>query len=105
MRYVIALTENKKTISRVFARAPFFAIIEKGSTFTEVLENPFFEQTKGVGGKIVEFMVTVKSVSCFIAYEFGLKLKDAGDEHNVQFIVLSKRYKALNDIDELIKNQ
>lgn len=68
-KYVVAVLEDKKTISHVFARAPYFMIIENESIIKEVI-NPYVSYGGGAGPKAVEF-ISQYNPSYVVAGSFG----------------------------------
>jgi len=60
----IALAEDRRSISPVFARAPYFKIDG------EIVENPYREEAAGAGPKVAEFIAGF-GVSEVVAGGFG----------------------------------
>ncbi|RLJ01969.1 MAG: hypothetical protein DRP11_03620 [Candidatus Aenigmatarchaeota archaeon] len=54
MRVVVALSEDRRSVSPVFARAPYYAVVEDGRVI-EVVENPH-THAMPAGPKAAEFV-------------------------------------------------
>jgi len=56
-RKVIAVEEDKETVSGVFARAPYFKVVEDGRVI-EVVRNPYREAGGGAGPSAARFVAS-----------------------------------------------
>lgn len=68
-KYAAAVSEDKATISPVFARAPYFLIIENGN-ITQEIANPYVSTGGGAGPQAVE-LISQYGPTYVVAGSFG----------------------------------
>lgn len=100
----IPVMSDKKeaTISSKFARSPYFAIINRSDNSCRFIENPFADDEKGVGPKILSLLCETNAVGSIIAFELGLKLQQHAKTKGVQFIILNENNSKLLDIIKMM---
>ncbi len=104
MKYAIPVkTNNDDTqLSLKFARSKYFALIDKKTESTEIIENPYAEQLAGAGKSIFDLLVLKKKVSVFIAFELGIKVQQLANENKIQLILINSKEQRLKEITNLI---
>ena len=100
----IPVMSDKKEaqLSLKFARSPFFALINCEDNTFRFIENPFAEDEKGVGPKILSLLCKDNAVDSFVAFELGLKLQQHAKTEGLQFIILNENNNKLVDILKLM---
>lgn len=82
-RYVVAVSEDKETISPVFARAPFFLVFENSRKVAEVA-NPYVEAVPA-GPPAVE-LVSTYHPEYVVAGSFGAIASNALSDRGIQSV-------------------
>ena len=93
---------NEAQLSSKFARSPYFVLVDKSHKTYRFVENPFANDEKGVGPKILTLLCQDNGVDTFIAFELGLKLQQLAKTKGLQFIILNENNKTLGDILKLM---
>ncbi len=97
------MTDTKGAqLSLKFARSPFFALINRELNSYHFIKNPFLNDEKNVGPKILNLLCEENKVDSLIAFELGLKLQQHAKKREVQFIILNKINNKLVDILNLM---
>jgi predicted Fe-Mo cluster-binding NifX family protein len=79
---------NDALISQQASRAPFFLFFDDQGNLTEIIENPFKNQSHLAGPSTASFFAN-KGVKLVIAGNFGHKMKQALQENNIQYIEIT----------------
>ena len=90
-------------LSLKFARSPFFALINREEKTCRFIVNPFAEDEKGVGPKILSLLCENNTVDSLVAFELGLKLQQHAKTKGLQFIILKENNNKLVDILKLMR--
>jgi len=100
----IPVMSDKKEaqLSLKFARSPFFALINREVNTFRFIENPFANDEKGVGPKILSLLCEDNAVDALVAFELGLKLQQHAKTKGLQFIILNENNNKLIDILKLM---
>ncbi|RXQ95620.1 hypothetical protein EO244_07085 [Ancylomarina salipaludis] len=93
---------NEAQLSSKFARSPYFVLVDKSKKVYRFVKNPFANDEKGVGPKILTLLCQDNGVDAFIAFELGLKLQQLAKAKGLQFIILNENKKQLSDILKLM---
>jgi len=97
------MTDKKEAqLSLKFARSPYFALVDRSNSTYRFVENPFAEDEKGVGPKILSLLCQDNGVDAFVAFELGLKLHQLAKTKGLQFIILNEKNNKLEDILKLM---
>ncbi len=104
MKFVIPVdgTDDTAGISKHFARSTHFAIIDNETGKHEMVENPFAGIPKGVGVKLIDFLINEYRVNKIIAFELGLKVQQLATEKKMQLIIITGKMKQLKQLLKLI---
>lgn len=92
------MSDKKEAQLLKFARSPYFALVNRETSNYRVIENPFVEDEKGVGLKILSLLCDDNAVNAFVAFELGLKLQQHAKAKGLQFIILNEKNNKLKDI-------
>jgi len=94
----IPVMSDKKEaqLSLKFARSPFFALVDREFNTYRFIENPFYEDEKGVGPKILSLLCEENAVGSLVAFELGLKLQQHAKSKGLQFIILNENNKLVD---------
>ena len=108
MKIAIPVTNNIENpdLSLRFGRSPFFAIISDNQKQQQIVENPFYDQKKGIANALKQLLIDKYDIGMFIAYELGLKIQEIAGKNNIQLVIINTKNKTLNEIKELlVQNQ
>jgi len=89
-------------LSLKFARSPYFALVDRLTGTYRFIENPFAEDKKGVGPKILSLLCKDNGVNALVAFELGLKLQQLAKSKGLQFIILNENKSKFKDILKLM---
>ncbi len=87
MKIAVAATgpEKDAAISQQAGRTPFFLFFNDKGNFLETVENPSRDQSRNAGPNAALFLAD-KGVTLVIAGDFGSKMKEALEEHYIQYV-------------------
>ena len=77
--------EKDAAISQQAGRTPFFLFFDNKGNFLETVENPSRDQSRNAGPNAALFLAD-KGVTLVIAGDFGSKMKEALEEHHIQYV-------------------
>ena len=87
----------KSEIESCFGKAEYFFIADMDKKKYEFRKNPGSCIKENSGKKAAHFLLQL-GVRCVISYNFGATVKNIFDRNNVQIVMLSDKYKYLNEI-------
>lgn len=87
----------KSEIGNCFGKAEFFFIADMEKKKYEFRKNPGADAKDNSGKKAAQFLIKL-GVGSIISYNFGAVVKEIFDRNNVQIVMLSDKYKYLNEI-------
>ena len=93
--------QSNAKLSKVFARAPYFALYFSISKEFEVIDNPYFEDDLRVGENVL-WLLNRHKVMAIAGHDFGLKLQEGAQKKKIQLILLDHTIKSLRDIKNYI---
>ena len=87
MKIAVATTcpEKDAAISQQAGRTSFFLFFDNKGNFLETVENPSRDQSRNAGPNAALFLAD-KGVTLVIAGDFGSKMKEALEEHHIQYV-------------------
>jgi len=87
MKIAVATTCSEKdaAISQQAGRTPYFLFFDDKGIFLETAENPSRDQSRNAGPNAALFLAD-KGVTLVIAGDFGSKMKEALEEHHIQYV-------------------
>ena len=95
-------SDNSKIAIR-FARAKYYAILDKHHQSLEILPNPCLGISVQTGKCTILYLTTRKKVDTLVAYEFGLNVQQYAQKNNMQMILIDKKNSSLDQLLKLIK--
>ncbi|MBW1669788.1 MAG: NifB/NifX family molybdenum-iron cluster-binding protein [Deltaproteobacteria bacterium] len=104
MKIAVATTcpEKDAAISQQAGRTPFFLFFDDKGNFLETVENPSMDQSRNAGPNAALFLAD-KGVTLVIAGDFGSKMREALEEHHIQYV--KKTGAAYNAVQTIIQNR
>ncbi len=104
MKIAVATTcpEKDAAISQQAGRTPFFLFFDDKGNLLEAIENPAKDQYGGISRSISLFLAD-KGVTLVIAGDFGSKMKEALEEHHIQYV--KKTGAAYNAVQTIIQDR
>ena len=93
---------HRGLIAPRFARAKYFAIVDKEQNLLEVLPNPCLGISTQAGKCTMLYLITRKKVDTIVAYELGLKAQQIAQENNIQLILINEKNKSLDHLLKLM---
>ncbi len=104
MKVGIPLQEDSKQglIAQHFARAKYFAVVDKENSLLEVMPNPCLGMSAQVGKCSLLYLISRKAVDTIIAYELGHKVQQIASEKSICLILINKKYNKLNQLLKLM---
>ena len=104
MKIAVAATgpEKEAAISQQAGRTPFFLFFNSKGNFLEAVENPSRDQSRNAGPNAALFLAD-KGVTLVIAGGFGSKMKQALEEHHIQYV--KKTGAAYNAVQTIIQDR
>lgn len=105
MRFAVGLETDdySSLVFKRFARAPFFGIIDTVTKQYSIVANDFFDSKEHAGKLAVDMLCSECNISCFIAFELGLKVQQLAKKMNVQQIILNNDKQTFDQILSLLK--
>ena len=94
----ITETEGKMQLCLQFARSPFFAIVDRQKNNFKTISNPFAEDKKGVGKKIIHLLKNNYNTNTLVGFELGLKVLEMSKELKLNVIIINEKFLTLNDL-------
>ena len=100
MRICIPITTktSKALVSLRFARSEYFAIVDQQLSNVEYVENPYLTLNRGVGNKLLNWLLSEYRVDAVLAFELGLKVQQIANEHHMQLIIISEKKQSLKQL-------
>lgn len=95
-------TQNS-ALSLRFARAKYFAIINRNQHLMEIIPNPCLGISVQAGKCTIMYLTTRKNVDTLIAYELGLHVQQIAQKNNLQLILINEKNNSLNKLLKLMK--
>lgn len=95
-------TEDAK-IDKYFARCSYFVIFDSETKEYEFIENPSRTLQDNAGLAVVK-LINDFGVKRIISGEFGLKVKAALDDMEIQMIVITDHNRSIKDLIELLRS-
>jgi predicted Fe-Mo cluster-binding NifX family protein len=89
---------HNSDIALRFARAKYFAIVNKDQHSLEILPNPCLGLSVQAGKCTILYLTTRKNVDTLLAYELGLNVQQIAQKNNLQLILISEKRKSLNQL-------
>lgn len=104
MKIAVATTgpEKDAAISQQAGRTPFFLFFDDKGNLLETIENPSRDQSRLAGPSAALFLAE-KGVTLVIAGDFGSKMKQALEEHHIQYV--KKTGVAYSAVQTIIQNR
>ena len=104
MKIAVATTgpEKDAAISQQAGRTPFFLFFDDKGNFFEAVENPSRDQSRNAGPNAALFLAD-KGVTLVIAGNIGNKMKQALEEHHIQYV--KKTGAAYNAVQTTIQDR
>ena len=104
MKIAVATTcpEKDAAISQQAGRTPFFLFFDDKGNFLETVENPSRDQSRNAGPNAALFLAD-KGVTLVIAGNIGNKMKQALEEHHIQYV--KKTGAAYNAVQTIIQDR
>jgi predicted Fe-Mo cluster-binding NifX family protein len=87
MKIAVATEDNESssTISTQGARALFFLVFDADGDLSEILENPYADNSAHVGPDVANMLIRLK-VTTVVAGRFGPRFKQALQENRIECI-------------------
>ena len=86
-----------------FARAKYFAIINKEMKSVEILPNPCLGMKTQAGKSAILYLTTRQEVDTLVAYELGLNVQQVAQKNNIQLILINEKRRDLKQLLNVMK--
>jgi predicted Fe-Mo cluster-binding NifX family protein len=104
MRIAVPLQESSHDgkIALRFARAQYFALIDKDQHTIEFFQNPCSDMSLKTGKCIMDFLVDNKKIDTLLAFELGLRVQQIAKKNDLQMILINEQKRTLKELLELM---
>jgi predicted Fe-Mo cluster-binding NifX family protein len=103
---ILAVPLEKEThrspIAKQFARAKYYAIVDKERSSMEIIPNPCLGMSAQAGKCTILYLTTRKNVNTLVAYELGHNVQQISLKQNIQLILINERRKNLDQLTRLM---
>ena len=96
---------SKYSVSKLFARSPYFLIYDEKDGRKEIVNNSFKDEQQK-SGKFLSKNLVAKGVNVFLGIDIGFNVQKIAEENNIQLILLPEKKEIIVDtIINMIKNK
>jgi predicted Fe-Mo cluster-binding NifX family protein len=105
MKIAIPLKENNQSsaLSMTFGRSNYFALVDQKESSVKIVENPFVDENRKVGQRLLEWLTNEYEVNALMALELGLKVQQLASHQQLQLIIISEKNRTLKQLLDLMK--
>ena len=93
---------NHSPLAMQFARAKYYAIVDRTAATMEILPNPCLGMVSQAGKCSILYLTSRKHVNTIIAYELGHNVQQIALKENIQLILVHEKRKNLNQLLEIM---
>lgn len=98
--FTVCSDKEDSQIQECFGKSNYFYIIDKTNSKKYFLQNTAKDFPKN-SGKNAAMILINKGVKTVVSSNFGTNVKKIFDKHKIQIVILSTKYKTLQDIKDL----
>lgn len=95
----ISVTENslEAFIDNCFGKSKYYVIFDLKYNRYDFIDNPGLQKNICSGREAALYLIK-KGVKTVISGNFGIKVKNIFDRNNIQIVIISNKFKKLNEI-------